>query len=35
MTDTVTYTRTDLISTVVMDDGKVNVFSIPMLPRSP
>ena len=31
MTDTVTYTRTDLISTVVMDDGKVNVFSIPML----
>ena len=31
MTDTVTYTRTDLVSTVVMDDGKVNVFSIPML----
>ena len=31
MTGTVTYTRTDLISTVVMDDGKVNVFSIPML----
>jgi enoyl-CoA hydratase len=31
MTATVTYTRTDLVSTVVMDDGKVNVFSIPML----
>ena len=31
MTDTVTYTRTDLVSTITMDDGKVNVFSIPML----
>ncbi len=31
MTATVTYTRTDQVSTVVMDDGKVNVFSIPML----
>ena len=31
MTHPVTYTRTDLVSTVVMDDGKVNVFSIPML----
>ena len=31
MTSNVTYTRTDLVSTVVMDDGKVNVFSIPML----
>jgi enoyl-CoA hydratase len=31
MTSPVTYTRTDLVSTVVMDDGKVNVFSIPML----
>lgn len=31
MTDTVTYTRTDLVSTVAMDNGKVNVFSIPML----
>jgi enoyl-CoA hydratase len=27
----VTYTRTDLVGTVTMDDGKVNVFSIPML----
>ena len=27
----VTYDRTDLVSTVTMDDGKVNVFSIPML----
>jgi enoyl-CoA hydratase len=31
MTHPVTYTRTDLVSTVAMDDGKVNVFSIPML----
>jgi enoyl-CoA hydratase len=31
MTSAVTYTRTGLVSTVVMDDGKVNVFSIPML----
>ena len=31
MTHPVTYTRTDLVSTVLMDDGKVNVFSIPML----
>jgi enoyl-CoA hydratase len=31
MTSTVTYSRADLVSTVVMDDGKVNVFSIPML----
>jgi enoyl-CoA hydratase len=31
MTDTVTYDRTELVSTVTMDDGKVNVFSIPML----
>jgi enoyl-CoA hydratase len=31
MTETVTYERTDLVSTITMDDGKVNVFSIPML----
>ena len=31
MADTLTYTRSDLVSTVTMDDGKVNVFSIPML----
>ena len=31
MTHPVTYTRTDLVSTVAMDDGRVNVFSIPML----
>jgi enoyl-CoA hydratase len=31
MSDAVTYTRTDLVSTIGMDDGKVNVFSIPML----
>jgi len=31
MRDAVTYSRTDLVSTVAMDDGKVNVFSIPML----
>ena len=31
MTELVTYDRTDLVSTLTMDDGKVNVFSIPML----
>jgi len=31
MTDPVTYARTDLVSTIAMDDGKVNVFSIRML----
>ena len=31
MADLVTYERTDRVSTVTMDDGKVNVFSIPML----
>ena len=31
MTQPVAYTRTDLVSTVAMDDGKLNVFSIPML----
>jgi enoyl-CoA hydratase len=31
MTQPVTYARTDLVSTVAMDDGEVNVFSIPML----
>jgi enoyl-CoA hydratase len=31
MTDAVTYTRTDMVSTITMDDGKVNVFSMPML----
>jgi enoyl-CoA hydratase len=31
MEDAVTCTRTDLVSTVAMDDGKVNAFSIPML----
>ena len=31
MRDIVSYTRTELVSTVAMDDGKVNVFSIPML----
>src|SRR5580704_9396905 len=31
MTSTVTYSRADLVSTIVMDDGKVNVFSIAML----
>jgi enoyl-CoA hydratase len=31
MRDTVTYSRTDLVSTVAMDDRKVNVFSIGML----
>lgn len=31
MTDAVTYARTDQVSTITMDDGKVNVFSIPMV----
>jgi enoyl-CoA hydratase len=31
MAELVTYDRTDLVSTLTMDDGKVNVFSIPML----
>ena len=31
MQDAVTYTRADAVSTITMDDGKVNVFSIPML----
>ncbi len=31
MTELVTYSRTDLVSTITMDDGRVNVFSIPML----
>ncbi len=31
MAELVTYVRTDLVSTITMDDGKVNVFSIPML----
>ena len=31
MTETLTYARSDRVSTVTMDDGKVNVFSIPML----
>ncbi len=31
MSESVTYTRTDLVSTISMDDGKVNVFSIPVL----
>jgi enoyl-CoA hydratase len=31
MKDVVTYVRDDLVSTITMDDGKVNVFSIPML----
>ena len=31
MADLVTYERTDRVSTITMDDGKVNVFSIPML----
>lgn len=30
MPDSVTYSRTELVSTVAMDDGKVNVFSIAM-----
>ena len=35
MAELVTYDRTDLVSTLTMDDGKVNVFSIPMLPIAP
>src|ERR1700722_3674069 len=31
MTDSVTYTRNDLVSTIAVDDGRVNVFSIPVL----
>ena len=31
MAELVTYRRSDLVSTITMDDGKVNVFSIPML----
>ncbi len=31
MTDLVSYQRTDRISTITMDDGKVNVFSVAML----
>jgi len=31
MADLVTYERTERVSTITMDDGKVNVFSIPML----
>ena len=31
MDDAVTYTRTDQVSTITMDDGTVNVFSIAML----
>jgi enoyl-CoA hydratase len=31
MPEPVTYARTDAISTITMDDGRVNVFSIPML----
>jgi enoyl-CoA hydratase len=31
MKDAVTYTRADMVSTISMDDGKVNAFSIPML----
>ena len=31
MQDAVTYAKTDPVSTITMDDGKVNVFSIPML----
>lgn len=31
MADIVTYHRTDRVGTIEMDDGKVNVFSIPML----
>ena len=31
MTELVTYNRSDLVSTLTIDDGKVNVFSIPML----
>jgi enoyl-CoA hydratase len=31
MPEPVTYSRTDEISTITMDDGRVNVFSIPLL----
>jgi enoyl-CoA hydratase len=31
MPDLVTYERSDSVSTITMDDGRVNVFSIPML----
>ena len=31
MTDAVRYSRSDQVSTITMDDGKVNVFSIPMV----
>jgi enoyl-CoA hydratase len=31
MADLVTYARKDPVTTITMDDGKVNVFSIPML----
>ncbi len=31
MPDAVTYARTDPVSTITIDDGKVNVFTIPML----
>jgi enoyl-CoA hydratase/carnithine racemase len=31
MTEIVTYKSTDQVSTITMDDGKVNVFSLPML----
>ena len=31
MAELVTYSTTDLVTTITMDDGKVNVFSIPML----
>lgn len=31
MTDAVSYRRSDQVSTITMDDGKVNVFSIPMV----
>jgi enoyl-CoA hydratase len=31
MPELVNYRRNDLVSTITMDDGKVNVFSIPML----
>ncbi len=31
MRDPVSYSRTELVSTIAMDDGKVNVFSISML----
>jgi enoyl-CoA hydratase len=31
MTEAVSYSHTDLVSTVTMDDGRVNVFTIPMV----